>query len=164
MKPIGNAPDNLAAANGTTARLHARGRAGGHFERDRRPTNQEGKPRRGKEGDVTNNLLAWYPHPEPRGTSCYAADLSEPQAVVRLFARAAQFRAHVTAQGWRFLWTHYGLAGLLEINRRAGWFDPEDDREAAAQMIDRARIEGYDPSSDRVRGFVERTEALEYVH
>jgi hypothetical protein len=92
-------------------------------------------------------ILAWYQYPEPTGTEYFADDLSEATAVVRLFARAARFRAHITAQGWRFLWKRFGLQGLLDINRQAGWFDPEDDLAAAEQMINRSNIAGYDPQT-----------------
>jgi hypothetical protein len=96
-------------------------------------------------------ILAWYQYPEPTGTEYFADDLSEPRQVVRLFNRAAQFRAHITAQGWRFLWKRYGLSGLLEINRESGWFDPEDDHAAAEQMFNRSSIAGYDPVSGLCR-------------
>src|SRR4051812_38640129 len=106
MRLIGKHQDIFVSE--TTTRLHARGRAGGRFDRSM----VRNELPRGKEGDMTNNLLAWYPQPEPHGTSCYAADLADADAVVRLFKRASQFRAQVTAQGWRFLWTHFGLTGL----------------------------------------------------
>ena len=32
-------------------------------------------------------------------------------------------RAYITAQGWRTLWRLYGLHGLLDLNRKGGWFD-----------------------------------------
>jgi hypothetical protein len=105
-------------------------------------------------------LLAWYPDPAPQGTSLYPQDLSDPQAVVRLFKQASRFRAHVTAEGWRFLFTHHGLMGLLDLNRDAGWFDADDEREAADQLINRARVAGYDPRTDHVQGDFERPLSL----
>ena len=96
-------------------------------------------------------ILAWYQYPEPTGTEYFASDLSEAPAVVRLFVRASAFRAHITAQGWQFLWKRHGLSGLLEINKEAGWFDPENELAAAEQMINRSNIAGYDPISGLCR-------------
>jgi hypothetical protein len=108
---------------------------------------------------VTRILLAWQAHPQPHGTSLYAHDLSEPDAVVQLFKQASRFRAQITAEGWRFLWGSYGLGGLLEINRQAAWFDPQDDHDAAEQIFNRSLIEGYDPVSGHLRGAIELGEA-----
>lgn len=109
---------------------------------------------------MTDILLAWYPYPAPQGTSYYPHDLRTPANVVALFKQASRFRAHLTAEGWRFLFTHYGLAGLLDLNRDAGWFDAADDHEAAEQLINRARIAGYEPHTDQVRGDFERAQSL----
>jgi hypothetical protein len=109
---------------------------------------------------VTRILLAWQSHPQPHGTSLYGHDLSEADAVVALFKQASRFRAQITAEGWRFLWGSYGLGGLLEINRRAAWFDTEDDRDAAEQIFNRSLIEGYDPVSGHLRGEVEMGEPV----
>lgn len=109
---------------------------------------------------MTNILLAWNAFPAPQGTNHYAHDLSNPDAVVRLFKQASHFRAHVTAQGWRFFFAEFGIEGLLEINRRAGWLDAQDDRETAEQLVSRSLIAGYDPVSQTLRGYIERIEPL----
>jgi hypothetical protein len=109
---------------------------------------------------VTRILLAWQPHPQPHGTSFYPNDLSETDAVIRLFKEASRFRAQITAEGWRFLWSSYGLRGLLEINRAADWFDPQNDNDAAEQLMNRSLIEGYDPVSGHLRGEVEHVETV----
>src|SRR5881398_2826211 len=101
-------------------------------------------PEPGKEGDMTNILLAWNPLPFPQGTSFYAADLADTASVVQLFKQASHFRAHVTPEGWRFLWTHYGADGLLEINQQAAWIDGDNDRDIIEQLTSRSLIAGYD--------------------
>jgi hypothetical protein len=106
-------------------------------------------------------LLAWDPLPLPQGTSYHAADLSDAQSVAELFKRASHFRAHVTAEGWRFLWTRYGATALLEINRAAAWIYAESETETLEQLTNRALIAGYDPASDRLRGYFERIERAE---
>jgi uncharacterized protein YjhX (UPF0386 family) len=110
---------------------------------------------------ATNILLAWNPLPFPQGTNAYAADLSDPASVVRLFKQASRFRAHITAQGWRFLWTRFGKQALLEINQQAGWIDGDHDLEVIEQLTSRSLIAGYDPVSERFRGYFERIESLE---
>ena len=117
----------------------------------------------GKEGDMTNILLAWNPLPFPQGTSVYAADLTDTASVVQLFKQASRFRAHITAEGWRFLWAQYGKAGLLDINRQAAWIDGDNDREILEQLMSRSTIAGYNPVSDRFRGYFERIETRELI-
>src|SRR3954469_19665876 len=109
---------------------------------------------------MTRILLAWQSHPQPHGTSLFPHDLAEADAVVALFKQASRYRAQITAEGWRFLWSSYGLRGLLDINRDAGWFDPEDDHAAAEQLVNRSLIEGYDPVSGHLRGQMEHVETL----
>jgi hypothetical protein len=116
---------------------------------------------RGKEGDMANILLAWNPLPFPQGTNAYADDLSDLESVVQLFRQASRFRAHITAEGWRFLWMRCGADGLLEINHRAGWIDGDNDRDVIEQLVSRSLIAGYDPVAERFRGYFERIESLE---
>jgi len=104
---------------------------------------------------MTNILLAWQSQPQPSGTNLYPDELVDAQTVVRLFKEASRFRAQVTAQGWRFLWNQYGLKGLIEINREAGWFETQDEVEAAEQLVSRSLIAGYDPVSRTFRGYIE---------
>jgi hypothetical protein len=119
------------------------------------------KHERGKEGDMTDILLAWNPLPFPQGTNAYAADLADAQSVVQWFKQASRFRAHITAEGWRFLWTRYGRRRLLEINAQAGWIAGDDDLEVIEQLTSRSLIAGYNPASDSFRGYFERIESLE---
>ena len=109
-------------------------------------------------------LLAWNPLPFPQGTSYHAADLADAQSVAVLFKRASHFRAHITAEGWRFLWTRYSAQGLLEINQSAAWISADSDTEILEQLTNRALIAGYNPSSDRLRGYFERIDLPEALH
>ena len=109
-------------------------------------------------------LLAWDHLPFPQGTSYHAADLADAQSVAELFKRASHFRAHITAEGWRFLWTRYSAQGLLEINQSAAWISADSDTEILEQLTNRALIAGYNPSSDRLRGYFERIDLPEALH
>ena len=92
-------------------------------------------------------LLAWTQTPAPRGTNFYVHDLQDAEKVVQLFAHCHLSLARITREGWRFLWFHYGLEGLLAINRYAEWFDPEDAESAAAELVRESLTAGYDPVS-----------------
>jgi hypothetical protein len=95
-------------------------------------------------------LLAWYPWPGPHGTSLFAEDLADRRTATKLMGASLRYRAHVTPQGWQFLWNHYALNGLLQLTRAAAWFDSESDDEAAAEIIRRSILGGYDPQAQRV--------------
>ena len=105
-------------------------------------------------------LLAWYPWPAPQGTSLYADDLADRRAATKLMGASLRYRAHVTPQGWQFLWAHYGLEGLLKLTRAAAWFDGETDAEAAAEITRRSIIGGYEPGARRVSRYAEELEPV----
>ena len=93
-------------------------------------------------------LLAWSQYPEPHGTSYHEADLVRMDCVIELLDRAEIFRASVTPHGWRWMWEHYGLDGLLALNRRGLWFDVKDEDLAIEQIVRRSVIAGYDPIAE----------------
>jgi hypothetical protein len=95
-----------------------------------------------------SHMLAWSQYPEPTGTSYAEHDLICMETVIELLDRAEIFRAHITPEGWRWLWSHYKLDGLLALNRRGGWFDTEDEDLATDQIVRRTMIGGYDPIAD----------------
>jgi hypothetical protein len=92
-------------------------------------------------------LLARSQTPAPRGTNYFVRDLQDSDKVIELFAHAHLSLARITREGWRFLWFHYGLEGLLAINRYAEWFDVNDDESAAADLVRESLTAGYDPVS-----------------
>lgn len=104
---------------------------------------------------MRNILLAWYPWPHPQGTSLFAEDLADRRAATKLMGASLRYRAHVTPQGWQFLWAHYGLDGLLRLTRAAGWFDGVEDTDAAAELARRSVLDGYDPEAHRVSRYAQ---------
>ncbi len=100
-------------------------------------------------------ILAWYQFPEPAGTAYFARHLQDPAAVAELFGHVKVLRAMITREGWRHLWTHFGLEGLLEINEAAAWFNPSDRHGAAEGLLQQALIAGYQPEAVGATG-VER--------
>ena len=91
-------------------------------------------------------LLAWSQYPEPLGKDYYETDLLDLRTLAKLLDLAQVYRATITPAGWRFLWERHGLRGLLDLNERGKWFDP-DESLAADQILHRARVAGYEPSA-----------------
>ena len=108
-------------------------------------------------------LLAWYQNPAPRGTPYFDRDLSDPEKAVEVFAYAHLSLARITREGWRFLWLCYGLDGLLQINRHAGWFDAEDDEAAAGELVRESLMSGYDPVSGLYGDYSRETRTFELL-
>ena len=109
------------------------------------------------------DLLAWYQNPAPRGTSYFEHNLSDPEKAVEVFAYAHLSLARITREGWRFLWSYYGLDGLLEINRCAAWFDADDDEAAAAELVRESLVAGYDPVSGLLGDYSQATQTFELL-
>ena len=109
------------------------------------------------------DLLAWYQQPAPSGTAYSERDLCDPEKAVELFAYAHLSLARITREGWRFLWSHYGLEGLLAINRYAEWFDTADDEAAAAELFRESLTAGYDPVSGCYGDYSEATQSFELL-
>ena len=97
---------------------------------------------------LTNqSIFAWYRFPEPAGTVYNEADLSDRGTAADVLGYVRLGLGRVTRYGWRFLWNHYGLSGLLELHREAGWCYRCDDEAAAAELVRESLRSGYDPVS-----------------
>ena len=108
-------------------------------------------------------LLAWNRQPAPRGTPYFERDLRDPEKAVEVFAYAHLALARITREGWRFLWSYYGLGALLEINRCADWFDATDDEAAAAELVRESLVAGYDPVSGLFGDYSEESRTFELL-
>ena len=93
-------------------------------------------------------ILAWHQHPEPAGTAYFERHLQDPDAVAELFRDAKVLRAVITRAGWKHLWERFGLEGLVEINRTAGWFNPSDPRGVAEALLQQSLIAGFNPADE----------------
>ena len=91
-------------------------------------------------------ILAWYQLPAPAGTAYFARHLQDAAAVAEIFGHAKVLRAVITRDGWQHLWTRFGLEGLLEINRAAGWFNPSDPSGAAEALRQQSLVAGFNPA------------------
>src|SRR4051812_27708396 len=72
--------------------------------------------------DMRNPSLVWYEYPWPHGSGFSASDLYDAELVAQVFAHAETGAARITAEGWKFLWTNYGLDGLTAVVRRSETF------------------------------------------
>lgn len=82
------------------------------------------------------------------------ADLVDERVVEQLFDACQILEGAVSAHGWRTLFRVHGLDGLLRINRRSDWFE---ETEAAEALRRQAMTAGYDPRTDSVGMYDERT-------
>lgn len=72
---------------------------------------------------------------------------SRPAGLVEVFESVWLLDAHLSDQGWKYLWDRYSKKGVIEIARRSGWFATESNAEAAERLIEWSRAAGYDPQT-----------------
>lgn len=90
-------------------------------------------------------ILAWRKYPEPNGTAYFAVDLIDRAKVIELFDYCQILEATISDGGWAFLFEHYGLSGILEIDNESKWLEDEDPGEWISSVYDQALISGFDP-------------------
>ena len=103
--------------------------------------------------NAADAVYAWYRFQEPEGTVYNEADLSDAETLCDVFGYARLGLARITAQGWRFLWRHYGLDGLLDVHRRADWCYRCGPEAAAAELVRASLTAGYDPVSGLIGAY-----------
>ena len=94
----------------------------------------------------SDSILAWHQHPEPAGTAYFERHLQDADAVAEVFRDAKVLRAMITRAGWKHLWERFGLEGLIQINKTAGWFNPSDPRGVAEALLQQSLIAGFNPA------------------
>ena len=92
-----------------------------------------------------------------------ADDLSNPQRVVELFSDARALDSDLTPEGWKYLWSHYGLQGLIDLARRGDWPESAGDEEVADALMRESLAAGYDPVSGQFGEMDENTQAFQLV-
>jgi hypothetical protein len=90
-------------------------------------------------------------------------DLSNPQCVVELFSDARVMDSDLTPQGWKYLWSHYGLQGLIDLARRGDWPVSAGDEEVADALVRESLAAGYDPVSGQFGALDEETQEFELI-
>jgi hypothetical protein len=92
-------------------------------------------------------ILAWYHYPFPEGTVYFARHLDDADTVIQVFGHACAGAARITPEGWQYLWSNFGLGGLVEIARRGACFESLDEAQVADELVRRSMLAGYDPVS-----------------
>jgi len=123
-------------------------------------------------------ILSWYAYAESgaaaaeggwaatsveEAVATRADDLSNPQRVVELFCDARALDSDLTPQGWKYLWSHYGLQGLIDLARRGDWPESAGDEEVADALVRESLAAGYDPVSGQFGRLDENTKAFELI-
>jgi hypothetical protein len=103
-----------------------------------------------------------FPQPQDAG-SPRADDLSNPDRVAELFCDAGAMDSGLTPQGWKYLWSHYGLQGLIDLARREDWPESAGDEEVADALVRESLAAGYDPVSGLFGALDEETQAFELI-
>lgn len=98
--------------------------------------------------------LAWRKYPEPDGTDYTVANLRDAAIVEMMFDYCQILEAEIFAEGWQLLFHFHGMAGLISINKRSGWFDDDD---AASGLAYCARIAGFDPTTETFGDYDQET-------
>jgi hypothetical protein len=93
-------------------------------------------------------VLARYHYPFPEGTVYFARHLGDADTIVQVFGHACAGAATITREGWQFLWSTFGLAGLTSIAKAGDCFgESVGDEQIADELIRRSMLAGYDPVS-----------------
>ena len=103
----------------------------------------------------TFKTLAWYMYPEPKGRPYTAEELNSPAIVEEVFDYCQILLAYITANGWKYLIDVHSIEGLLEINKRSGWFSDESLDEAKEDLVYYCHISGFDPLTNQFGAYDE---------
>ena len=94
---------------------------------------------------MTKEVLAWRKYPEPNGTIYTSTDLIDKGAIMALFDACKTSEAYINADGWRFLFEHFGIKGLFEIDTISEWLDTSNEGEWISRLVYFSLLAGYNP-------------------
>ena len=122
LRPARFVRETLRRAGFAGRRIQEDVRSGRHS----RPYEEENR----KELTMRNVILSWYAYAESgeagpvRRPDTPTATLDNPTRVSELFHDARRLDRELTPQGWKHLWSRYGLEGLIDLAR--GGFPARD--------------------------------------
>ena len=118
---------------------------------------------------MRNVILSWYAYAESgaagtaRRPDTPTAALDNPTRVSELFHDARRLDAELTPQGWKHLWSRYGLEALIDLARGADFPPSTGDDEVADALMRESLAAGYDPVSGEFGRFDEQCRTFEPV-
>ena len=115
---------------------------------------------------MRNVILSWYAFSESGAAeerNSRRSDWDEPGRMAELFGDARRLDAELTPQGWKHLWSRYGLEGLIDLAREAHWPESAGDEEVADAVVRESLAGGYDPVSGQFGAYDEASETFELM-
>ncbi len=110
---------------------------------------------------MSDETYAWYMYPEPDGKPYSEQDLKNPVIVQEVFDFCQINLAAILAEGWQFLFSHYSIEALAEIDKKSGWFQPCTAEEFKESLEYHSLISGYDPNTNVIGKYNEKTNSVE---
>lgn len=120
---------------------------------------------------MKREILSWYAYAEsgaarpgePAEGPSIADELDNPERVIDLMNDARRLDSEVTPEGWRHLWSRYGLDGLIDLARAGGWPASTQDEEVADALVSESLAGGYDPVSGEFGEYDDDTGTFEVL-
>ena len=115
---------------------------------------------------MRQSIVSWYAYAQA-GTATVEPtprpDLDDPARVAELYGDVRRADAELTPDGWKHLWSRYGLEGLIDLARGAGFPDDAGDADVAGALVEESVAAGYDPVSGRFGECDETSETVELI-
>lgn len=87
-------------------------------------------------------------------TSC---DLLSKRKVIEVFDLCQILQAVIYPHGWKFLFSNYGLKGIIEIDKSSQWLNDKDIGEWISNIFYQSLISGYNPLTKELGKYNEDT-------
>lgn len=84
------------------------------------------------------------------GTALATGEVGRPPSLVEGFDSVWILDDNLTSEHWKYMWQRFTVRELIDIGRRSGWLETDNNRDAVLALLDRSRQAGYDPIVDGV--------------
>lgn len=82
------------------------------------------------------------------GIAFATGEVGRPPSLVEGFDSVWILDANLTSEHWKYMWQRFTVRELIDIGRRSGWLETDNNRDAVLSLLDRSRQVGYDPVLD----------------
>lgn len=94
------------------------------------------------------NILAFESFGNEMGRDYFAKDLEGDDQIVILFDLCQILQAYITPEGWRHLFSNFGIKRLYGIDKISGWLNTDDPEDWIQSLYYESLISGYYPTID----------------